>query len=307
MMKKFKGLIDLQKVFPTEKSCIKYLEKHRWNGIITSLFDPTSKVYKLGDGWYKCKNTGKRFNVKTGTIFKGTRIPLQTWFWALYNLVNSKKGISSYQLSGDTGITQKSAWHLLKDLRSSLEQSNFIKDIFKNEVEIDETYIGGKNKNRHWDKKVPHSQGRSYRDKIPFLGILEKHSGRIFAKEVSNVERKTLEPIIKKHVEVGSIVNTDEWKSYNKLYNLFKHQVVNHRTNQYTNKDASVNGMENFWSHVKRGITGTHHQISRKHAQGYMDEYVFRHNTRKHSNQERFDLILGSVMSKNLNCQQLIN
>jgi len=303
-MKKFKSLFNLQKVFPTEKSCIKYLERHRWNGIIISLFDPDSRVYKLSDGWYKCKKTSKRFNVKTGTIFKGTRISLQIWFWALYNLINRKKGISSHQLARDAGITQTSAWNLLKDLRSELKQSNFFKEMLKNEVEIDETYIGGKNKNRHWNKKVPNSQGRSQKDKTSVLVIRER-KGNAVAQVVLNVQRKTLEPIIRKHVEKGSNVYTDEWYAYDKLCQEFNHQRVIHKKKQYVNGKASTNSAENFNVCLKRGIYGTHHWVSKKYVQIYIDEIVFRYNTRKHSNQERFDLVLGSVMNNSY--QQLIN
>jgi len=304
MMKKFKTLRELEKAFPTEKSCIKYLEKHRWNGIIISLFDPTSKIYKLADGYYKCKKTGKKFNVKTGTIFKGTRIPLQTWFWALYNLVNRKKGISSYQLSEDTGITQKSAWNLLKDLRSELKQSNFFKGMFKSEVEVDETYVGGSNPNRHWNKKVPHSQGRSWKDKTPVL-VIKKRKGNVIAQVVPDVKRRTLEPIIIKHVEKGSSIYTDEWFAYDNLYREFNHQRVNHRKKQYANGRVSTNSAENFNGCLKRSIYGTHHWVSKKYMQIYVDEIVFRHNTRKYNKQERFDLVLGSVLDNSF--QQLIN
>ena len=303
-MIKFKSLHDLGKVFPTEKSCIKYLERHRWNGIITSPFDPNSKIYKCANNWYKCKTTGKRFNAKTGTIFKGTKISLQIWFWALYNLVNRKKGISSHQLHRDTGITQASAWHLLKDLRSNLEQSNFFKGMFKNEIEIDETYLGGKNKNRHWNKKVLNSQGRSWKDKTPVL-VIKKRKGNVIAIVVPNVKRRTLEPIIRKYIKKGSSIYTDEWYAYDNLYREFNHQRVIHKKGQYVNGKASTNCAENFNVCLKRGIYGTHHWVSKKYTQVYVDEVVFRYNTRERSNQERFDLVLGSVMNNSY--QQLIN
>src|SRR3954454_15260712 len=147
-MSQIKSIFDLEKIFPTELDCIKYFEKLRWKGFITSPLDVNSKVYKCANNRYKCKNTGKYFNVKTGTVFESSKIPLRDWFYVLYIFVNHKKGISSHQLSRDMGITQKSAWFILHRLRLGFECPIF-KTMLKGIVEIDETFIGGKNKNRH--------------------------------------------------------------------------------------------------------------------------------------------------------------
>lgn len=302
----FKSISELLATFPNEQTIIKYLEKHRWNGNVISPYDPTSKVYFCPSiNRYKCKNTGRFFNVKTGTAFANTKLKLRDWFIAAYLFTSHKKGVSSCQLKKYLGITQKSAYYLLDDLRSNLKQSNFIKDMLKDFVEIDETFIGGKNKNRHWDKKVPNSQGRSWKDKIPVLGILER-GGKLVAQVVQNTKQETIEPIIKANIKQNSNVFTDEWHAYKDLYKNFNHQIVNHSIKQYVNKNASTNSIEGFWSHLKRGIN-TYHWISKKHAQKYVDEFVLRFNTRKCSEQERFEFMLSSMVGKSLSYSQLIS
>ena len=179
--------------------------------------------------------------------------------------------------------------------------------MLENEVEIDETYLGGSNSNRHKDKKVPNSQGRSWKDKTPVL-VMIKRDDNVIAQMVPNVERNTLEPIIRKHVEKGSNVYTDEWLAYNELYKTYKHKIVNHRIKQYVNGEASTNSAENFNSHLKRMIYGTYHHTRRKHTQKYIDEFVLRFNTRKHEEKDRFDLImLSSMVGKRLTYRQLIS
>ena len=304
-MPEFKSIIDLLAVFPNEQTIINHLEKKRWNGNVASPYDPTSKVYKCANNWYKCKNTKKFFNVKTGTMFARSKLPLRKWFLAFYLFSVHKKGISSCQLAKDLGITQKTAYWVLDDLRDNLKQSNFIKEMLKDFVEADETYVGGKNKNRHWDKKVPNSQGRSCKDKTP-LAVMIERGGLAISQVVSDVKRKTLELIIRSNVKEGSDVYTDEWKAYKDLGKRYKHQIVNHEKRQYANGKVSVNSAENFNSHLK-GTIRTYHWVSKKHTQKYADEFTFRFNTRKYSNQERFDFMLASVLGKRPTYQQLIN
>jgi transposase-like protein len=178
------------------------------------------------------------------------------------------------------------------------------KEMLKNVVEIDETFIGGKNKNRHWDKKVPHSQGRNWKDKIPVLGILER-GGNLIVKVVPNTQQKTLEPIIKANVKEGSTIYSDDWYRHSNLSQTFNHQWVNHSAKQYAKGDVSVNSIESFWNFPKRGIYGTYHWISRKHAQKYMDEFALRYNTRKYDAKERFNLVLLSSIGKSLSYREL--
>lgn len=304
-MFQFKSIPELLKFFPTEQTCLKYLEKYRWRGIITSPFDANSKVYKCANNRYRCKSTGKYFNAKTGTIFENSKISLWKWFYVLYVFVNHKKGMSSHQLARDMKITQKSAWFMLHRLRQGFKCPIF-KSMLENEVEIDETYLGGSNSNRHWNKKVPNSQGRSWKDKTPILVMIERN-GKAIAQVVPNVKKETLESIIIKHVEKGSNIYTDEWLAYNELYKTYNHQIVNHRIKQYVNGKASTNSAENFNSHLKRGVYGTYHQVSKKHLSKYIDEFTLRFNTRKYEEQDRFNLVLLSSINKRLTYQQLIS
>jgi transposase-like protein len=301
------SIIDiLLKIFPTEQSCINYFEEHRWKGKPVSPFDPTSQVYKCANNRYRCKNTGKYFSVRTGTVFENSKIPLQKSFLAFYLLSSRKKGISSHQLARDIRITQKTAWFLLNRLRKAFKHPNF-QTMLQNVVEIDETFIGGKNKNRHWNKKVPNSQGRSWVDKTPVLGLLERN-GNLITQVVSDTRQKTLEPIIEATVKKGSDIYTDEWYRHSKnLPKSFNHQIVNHSIKQYVDGKVSVNAVENRWSHLKRMIYGTYHWVSKKHTQKYLDEFTLRNNTKQYNDKERFDLVLLSTVGKRLTYQQLIS
>ena len=197
-MPSFKSLSELLRSNPTEQDCISYLEEIIWKGKVISPYDPTSKVYKCKDNKYKCKNTRKYFTAKSLTVFRNSKIPLLDWFWTLCFFSSNKKGISSCQLAKYIKITQKSAWFVLHRLRESFKTPIF-KSMLDGSVEIDETFIGGKNKNRHWNKKVPNSQGRSWKDKVPVLGMIEK-GGNLITQVIPNTQQSTIEPIINANI-----------------------------------------------------------------------------------------------------------
>jgi transposase-like protein len=305
-MIKFKSLIDLLIALPNEQDCINYLEKYRWNGKAISPFDPTSKVYKCKNNRYKCKNTNKYFNVKIGTIFENSKISLQKWFWVLFDFSSKKKGISSHQLTRELDITQKTAWFMLNRIRYTFDQPSFIKEMLKGVVEIDEMFIGGKNKNRHWNKKIPKSQGRSCKDKIPVWGAIER-GGFLIAEAVPNNQQSTLVPIVRDNIKESSDVYSDELPAYEILGKWYNHEIVNHKAKQYVNGKVSTNTIESAWAPFKRSVYGIYHWISKKHAQRYVDEITFRFNTRKYEEKDRFDLVLSSSIGKRLTYQQLIN
>jgi transposase-like protein len=297
----FKSILDLIKAFPDEQTCINHLEKLRWNGNVISPFDATSKVYTCKGNKYRCKNTGKYFNVKTATMFDNTKIELQKWFMALYIVTSHKKGISSLQLHRDIDVTQKTAWFMLQRIRNCFGFDN--DNELNNEVEIDETFVGGKNKNRHADKKVENSQGRSVKDKTPVLGMIERE-GKLNAVVVENTKMETITPEIVKNVK-DAIVYTDEWLGYNALKYIYNHSFVKHNQNEYVNGKVHTNTIEGFWSLLKRGIFGIYHFTSKKHLQYYVDEFVFRYNSRQMSTSYRFNLLLANT-EKRLTYKELI-
>ncbi|MCB0400939.1 MAG: IS1595 family transposase [Flavobacteriales bacterium] len=299
----FSSMFDLLKAFPDEQTCINHLEELRWNGNVVSPFDPSSKIYNCKGNKYKCKNTGKYFNVKTDTIFDNTKMPLQKWFLAIWIVTSHKKGISSLQLSRDLDITQKSAWFMLQRIRNCFGIDNDAE--LDNEVEADETYVGGKNKNRHSDKKIKNSQGRSSKDKTPVVGMVERN-GKLTARKVDNVQAETLTKEIIKNVKESATLYTDEWLGYKGVARIYDHSVVKHNQGEYVNGRIHTNTIEGFWSLLKRGIFGIYHFTSKKHLQKYVDEFVFRYNTRSDSESNRFNLLLSNIENR-LTYKELIN
>ena len=301
--KDFKTILDLINTFPDEASCIEHLESLRWeDGNIVSPFDADSKVYICKGNRYRCKNTGKYFNVKSGTLFDNTKVKLQKWFLAIWLITSHKKGISSVQLSKDIGVTQKTAWFMLHRIRNcfGFDNNNDITD----EVEVDDTYIGGKNKNRHAIKKTKHSQGRSTKDKAPVFGAVQR-GGKLNAKHVPDVGMKTLTNEIVATVTDATIYS-DEWLGYKSLKRIYDHQFVKHGNGEYVNGQTHTNTIEGFWSQLKRGIFGIYHFTSVKHLQNYVDEFVFRYNTRKGNKVDRFNLLLKNTAQR-LTYEYLIN
>lgn len=329
-VKPFKSLTELLVTFPTEQSVIDHLEMIRWNGNVVSPFDPTSKVYKCKGNKYRCLNTKKYFNVRTGSIFENSKIPLQTWTMAIYLFTISKRGISSYQMADQLGITQKSSWFMLSRLRYAMDHPVFQEQL-SGEVESDEAFFGGKNKNRHHDKKVEKSQGRSFKDKTPVLGLVERSEytieerpnkndpnkmvkekqyskiSRVKCHVVKNTSAKEIQPYVLETVKQDSALFTDEWQGYNNMDVYYHHEITDHSRGQYVNGDASTNRCENFWSQIKRAVIGVYFRTSRKHLQKYADELSFRFNFRMKSISEKFDLFLQSAATKRLSYKMLVN
>jgi transposase-like protein len=302
------SFVDMLAALPDDVACRNYLELKLWNGVPTcphcgTVDEKAMKLKLKGEfkGLYKCRSCRQRFTVTIGTMFEGSHIGLRKWFIAIYIFSLHKKGISSHQLASDLGITQKSAWFMLSRIRKAFEPKK--KNKIDGAVSCDETFIGGKNKNRHADKKIADSQGRSCKDKTPVLGI--KHiGGDIHTKVVPNTKASTLKPIISEMVENGSIVVTDEWLGYKNLSKDFNHVVINHRENEYVRGGFTTNNVENFWSLLKRGIYGIYHQVSPKHLNKYCDEFAFRFNARNTSTNDKFDFSL--INSSKLTYKELI-
>lgn len=285
-----KSLLDLLKTLHDKTSCREYLEGLRWQGIpkCPHCNCQSEKHYKLKnrgefDGLYKCKECKKRFTVTIGTMFEGSNVPLEKWFLAIYLFLSHKKGISSIQLSKDIRVTQKTAWLMLTKIRYNLnETESFMTDKFDGEVQIDETYVGGKPKGRIWQ-----NQGRSLKQKIPVVGLLTKD--RAYAVVTLDTSGITLKTIIYGLIKPGTTVVTDGWKGYHGISPEYVHQVVYHKKGSYKNKEGfHTNGIEGFWSQLKRGLNAIYYSVRRKYLQFYCNEFTYRYNTRHLSDMERF-------------------
>ncbi|GAC1417351.1 MAG: IS1595 family transposase [Flavisolibacter sp.] len=299
----FKNLTQLFDYFKDEATCRGYLEQQRWNGAPECPFCSCTKVYRTKRG-FKCadKFCAKAFTVTVGTIYENTKIGLRTWFAAIYLCTSSKKGISSLQLHRQLGITQKTAWFVLHRIREMLKDK--APHMLKNVVEIDESFVGGKNKNRHADKKVQSTQGRSWKDKTPVLGILERH-GNVRVVVTPDTKLTTLYPIMVDNISKGSIMVSDEWYHQKTFNPDYAHVIINHRDGEYVRGAFHTNTIEGFWSIFKRGIYGIYHQVSPKHLQRYCDEFAARYNTRKILDNERFEASIKNSAGR-LKYNQLI-
>lgn len=306
----FNSFADMLEVFPTEGKYREYLEEIIWKGkpVCPHCGVKNKEHYKLkvkGEfkGQYKCKDCRERFTIRKGTVLESSPIPIRKWFIAMYIFTSHKKGLSSTQLAKDLGLTQKSAWFMLHRIRSIFSTNQTEK--FTGIIQSDESFIGGKNKNRHADKKVKDSQGRSTKDKTPVFGLLNQQEGIVNINVVSDTKAKTLKPIIEQMVEKGAIVVTDEWGAYKGLSDNFQHEVVKHNEGQYMNNGFHTNSIEGFWSLFKRGIYGIYHFTSKKHLSRYTDEFSYRYNTRQLLDKDRFILSLNKIDGR-LTYQQLI-
>ena len=292
--KDFNSLLEVIQEFSTEERCIEHLEELYWQGVPVSPFVSEAKVYKSRDGKYWiCGQTKKKFTVLHGTMFHGTKIPLTKWFAAIWLVINHKKGISSLQLARDLGgISQKTAWLVLMRIRKALaiENYNELEDI----VEADESFYGGKNKNRHADKKIKNSQGRSCIDKTPVLGLLQRE-GRLTAIVTKDTAKETIQPIIKQYLKRDAILISDDWKGYKGLNAHCAHISVKHANTSYKHefgRGVHTNNIESSWKIMKNSLRDMYNSVSRKHLQTYVDEFVFRFNTRKIKSGERFNYLL---------------
>lgn len=289
IMAQFTTLTECLDFFTNEEICIQYLEQQRWAGTPACPFCGVVDPYRTNRG-FKCreKTCGKKFTVKVGTVYENSKIPLRTWFASIYLLTSSKKGISSLQLSRQLGITQKTAWFVLHRVREMLKEK--APQMLGNTVQIDETYVGGLAKNKHKSKRVNKTQGRNVDVKTPVFGILET-GGNVVVKVEQWVSKKEAKTLIDKHVSANSTMVTDGYVMYAYLGQdeKFHHVVVDHSKGQYVKGGFHTNGIENFWSLLKRGIIGIFHQVSPEHLQRYCDEFAARYNARHIKDHERFE------------------
>ena len=297
--KKFNSVISLTSYFNSNEKCKQAIIQSRWSdGDVVCPYCGGHHCVTRKDGKFRCKHCGKNFSCLVGTIFENTKLPLIKWFLAMYFISSHKKGISSYQLARNIEVTQNTAWYMLQKVRLLYPQTDA--ESFNGTVECDEVYIGGKEKWKHKSMRTPNTQGRSTKTKTPVFGMMERSTivnadneeeniTYVHAFVVENTNRATIQPIIQQFVEEGSRVITDELSAYNGLATLgYTHAVVNHGAEEYADGDVFTNSIEGFWSHFRRMIVGCYHDVSDEHLQSYIDEAVYRWNTRKMSESERF-------------------
>lgn len=288
MKTEFKSVIQLLEYYKDENKCKALLAQQRWGKQAVCPHCASAKAPYITNRGYKCseKECGKKFTVTVGTVFENSKIKLRYWFAAIYLCTAHKKGISSHQLARDLGITQKSAWFVLHRVREMLQDS--APQMLSGVIEIDETFIGGKEMNRHTPKKQ-WKFGKKYKvkDKEVVLGILERN-GRVLAKHLKDRKKETLIPIMVDVVEPGSTIYTDEYVPYKILANDYIHDHTKHGQKQYVRGRVHTNTIEGFWSLLKRGIDGIYHSVTPKHLQAYCNEYAYRYSTRKQSDNDRF-------------------
>ncbi|PYX00209.1 MAG: IS1595 family transposase [Acidobacteria bacterium] len=301
-----KSLQEAVVYFSNPNNCIDYLANRRWpDGRVICPTCNSDKVKFNADRriWQCSSHHSKRqFSIKVGTIMEDSAIPLDKWLMAMWMVTNCKNGISSYEIAKDVKVTQKSAWFMLHRIRLAMQDETSGNKL-SGHVEVDETFIGGKARNMHLDKRERRITGTGGKDKTIVFGALER-GGKIRTAVISDRKRAALQVEVKKHVEAGSALYSDALQSYDGLAQEYAHKVIDH-AEKYVDGQVHTNGLENFWSLLKRGISGTYVSVEPFHLFRYLDEQMFRYNNRgnqenKVTDSDRFDMIVRKIIGKRL-------
>jgi transposase-like protein len=309
-----KSLQEAILYFSNPVNCREYLVARRWpDGVICPRCGKSNVLFLEKYSRWHCreKHAAPQFTLKTGTIFEDSPIGLDKWLTAMWMIVNAKNGVASWEIHRAVKVTQKSAWFMLHRIRLAIKERHGSYKLGgpDTEVETDETFIGGKKQNMHKDKKVRYEAKGGAFGKTVVMGILDRDLRQVRAKVVPNVKRETLQSEIMKEVKYGTKVYTDDAVSYNELRSRYVHEVVN-KTESYVRGRVHVNGMENFWSLLKRGLNGTYVAVEPFHLSRYVDEQIFRYNNRATKDNplddsDRFDLAVRQIVGKRLTYAEL--
>lgn len=291
--------------FADFEHCRQFMTELRWaDGVKCPHCGSDNVTWLAKARVWKCyaKHARPTFTLKTGTIFEDSPIPLEKWLCTAWLLISCKNGISSYEISRGLGVTQKTAWFMLHRIRLAMRESGFAK--LSGEIEIDETFIGGKARNMHLAKrreKIVGGQGPGGKEVV--FGMVER-DGKVRAMQIVGRGKPALQTMVRQHVEAGSAIFSDDFYGYGGLERDFRHQVVNHAV-EYVRDNVHTNTMENFWSLLKRGLQGTYISVEPFHLARYIDEQAFRYNTRKMSDAERFSAVMKQIVGRRLTYEQL--
>lgn len=285
----FGSFLEAVEYFKTEKIARNYLHYRRWKGKPICPHCQFNKVCCFKDGIrFKCKGCHRQFTGKVGTIFQNSKIGLKQWYLAIFLVISHKKGVSAYQIQRHLKVSYKTAWQMQLRIRKLLGIENSQDEPLDGVVETDESWAGGKNRNRHFNKRCKKCSGRDWRDKSPMLGMVQT-GGKARVIVVPNTQGATIKPLLLKNIKRGSILVTDEYQVYSSMDGYFEHYKVFHRLGNYVSENGfTTNSIEGFWAWIKRMIMGTYHSVTRKYLQYYVNEATFRYNTRTMTDGERF-------------------
>jgi transposase-like protein len=309
-----KNLMGAIRYFADPDVCVDFVASMRWpEGVVCPHCEGKKVSYLSSRRIWKCmaKECHKQFSVKTQSVFEDSPIPLDKWLVAVWLVVNCKNGVSSYEIARDLKVTQKSAWFMLHRIRLALNQKSWNKLGGEGPVEVDESFIGGKPQNMHASRRLKMQKAvNGNSNKIPVMGMLDRELRQVRARVIPHAKRDVLQAEILRQIEQGSTVYTDGWTGYDGLAaQEYIHKTVNH-VNEYVRGEVHTQGIENFWSLLKRGLKGTYVAVEPFHLDRYIDEQVFRFNNRATKDnplddRDRFMLAVSQIADKRLTYAEL--